>query len=93
MTAWLDEKASIYLAALFLVHLIAFVFLSIRRKSLQYCSSILTFLMLTLLNLAKAQSFNPTAGYLDLQDTLRVLAWLFAGLSVALFIRRKRSVA
>ena len=73
------------LALLFIIHFLAFVALSWRRRTWQYAPATVTFALLVSLNVFKALEVGSDG----LHDALRGSAYLGLSISVALWARRR----
>ena len=75
------------LTCLFLVHFIAFLILSLHRRTWQYASTLVTFALLVILNTCKATAVGSSGFH----TTLRVLALLSLSVSIGVWYQRRRS--
>lgn len=74
------------LVGLFTLHLVGFLILSWRRRTLRFVPAMVTFTLLIILNLLKALNLGDEALY----RTLSTLAWVGLGVSVASWIWRRK---
>ena len=89
MIEWATAHMNWLFVALFVGHLVSFVWLSWRRRTLRFGWAIAAFSFLIVLNMMRATNVDVTLANLSLQAVLRVLAIAAAAVSISEFVRRR----
>ena len=89
MPSWISDHLDAWLGAVFFAHWLPFVWISWRRRTWRYASTVAVFSFLVALQILRVLDVDAPLGPVTLQGWMRALAYLSLGITLTLLVWRR----